>query len=118
MIYFVFNFFFFQNNLTFARKLFAGNNAQGIIAQALFLGDQTQFNASRDDCIWKRGNERDECQDEDINVYLYTEDSKNPETVSIKINTFIMIYIYIHYKRQFRVIYNILISIFFNSLFD
>lgn len=40
--------------------------------QALFLNDPTQFNTTREDCIWKRGNERDQCPDEDITMILYT----------------------------------------------
>lgn len=44
---------------------------QGIVGQALFLGDSTLFNTTRDDCIWKRGNERDQCPDEDITMTLY-----------------------------------------------
>lgn len=46
------------------------------------MGDQSQFNTTRDDCIWKRGNERDECPDDDINIFLYTKSSNNPEVVS------------------------------------
>lgn len=46
--------------------------AQGPVAQALFLGDQTLFNSTRDDCIWKRGNDRDHCPDADITMTLYT----------------------------------------------
>lgn len=45
---------------------------QGPVAQALFLGDQSMFNTTRDDCVWKRGNERDHCPDEDISMTLYT----------------------------------------------
>lgn len=45
--------------------------AQGPIAQALFLGDQTLFNTTRDDCVWKRGNDRDHCPDPDITMILY-----------------------------------------------
>lgn len=46
--------------------------SQGPVAQALFLGDQTLFNTTRDDCVWKRGNDRDSCPDEDISMTLYT----------------------------------------------
>lgn len=44
----------------------------GPLAQALFLGDQSMFNTTRDDCIWKRGNDRDQCPDKDITMTLYT----------------------------------------------
>lgn len=50
----------------------AVNSQQGIVAQALFLGDASQFNSTRDDCLWKRGNERDTCPDKDIRMILYT----------------------------------------------
>lgn len=46
-------------------------NAQGPIAQALFLGDQSLFNTTREDCIWKRGSDRDPCPDADISMILY-----------------------------------------------
>lgn len=46
--------------------------SQGPVAQALFLGDQNLFNTTRDDCVWKRGNDRDHCPDEDISMILYT----------------------------------------------
>ncbi|CRL03996.1 CLUMA_CG017114, isoform A, partial [Clunio marinus] len=48
------------------------SNAQNIISQALFLGNPSAFNTTRDDCKWKYGNERDICPDPDINVILYT----------------------------------------------
>lgn len=50
----------------------AVNSQQGIVAQALFLGDSTQFNSTLDDCLWKRGSERDKCPDQDIRMILYT----------------------------------------------
>lgn len=46
-------------------------HAQGPIAQALFLGDQSLFNTTREDCVWKRGNDRDHCPDPDITMTLY-----------------------------------------------
>lgn len=56
-------------------------HGQGIVAQALFLGDTNQFNSSRDDCLWKRGNERDSCPDEDINIILYTASPNSRRTM-------------------------------------
>lgn len=50
--------------------------AQGPIAQALFLGDQTLFNTTREDCVWKRGNDRDYCPDPDISMILYPPKNK------------------------------------------
>ncbi|XP_059617747.1 uncharacterized protein LOC132262483 [Phlebotomus argentipes] len=47
-------------------------SAQGIIAQALYLGDPNMYNNTMDSCIWKRGNDRDQCPDPDINMILYT----------------------------------------------
>lgn len=49
--------------------------AQGIVAQALFLGDQSMFNTTRDDCVWKRGYDRDHCPDPEITMTLYTPDN-------------------------------------------
>jgi hypothetical protein len=54
------------------RALLADSNAQNIINQALYLGNPSVFNTTRDDCKWKHGNERDICPDPDINVILYT----------------------------------------------
>ncbi|XP_070506808.1 phospholipase A1-like [Chironomus tepperi] len=48
------------------------SNAQNIINQALYLGNPSVFNTTRDDCIWKHGNERDICPDPDIKVIMYT----------------------------------------------
>lgn len=45
---------------------------QGIVTQAFYLGDASQFNTSRDDCLWKRGSDRDTCPDKDIRMILYT----------------------------------------------
>uniref|UniRef100_A0A1B0D5A6 Uncharacterized protein n=1 Tax=Phlebotomus papatasi TaxID=29031 RepID=A0A1B0D5A6_PHLPP len=47
-------------------------SAQGIIAQALYLGDPNMYNNTMDSCIWKRGNDRDACPDPDITMILYT----------------------------------------------
>ncbi|XP_055683716.1 phospholipase A1 member A-like isoform X2 [Lutzomyia longipalpis] len=51
-------------------------SAQGIIAQALFLGDPTMYNNTMENCIWKRGNDRDQCPDPDMNMILYTNNGK------------------------------------------
>lgn len=55
--------------------------SQGPVAQALFLGDQSLFNSTRDDCVWKRGNDRDHCPDDDISMILYT-----PQKTKLKVN--------------------------------
>ena len=61
------------------------SNAQNIINQALYLGNPSVFNTTRDDCKWKYGNERDVCPDPDINVILYTgtTDGKNRGKLSV-----------------------------------
>lgn len=43
----------------------------GPLATALFLGDPALFNTTREDCIWKRGNDRDQCPDPDITMTLF-----------------------------------------------
>lgn len=48
------------------------SSAQNIINQALYLGNPSVWNSTRDDCKWKFGNERDICPDPDINVILHT----------------------------------------------
>lgn len=53
------------------------SNAQNIISQALYLGNPTAFNTTRDDCKWKYGNERDICPDPDINIIMYTRSGVN-----------------------------------------
>lgn len=45
--------------------------AQGPVATALFLGEPGLFNTTREDCIWKRGNDRDQCPDADITMTLF-----------------------------------------------
>ncbi|KAJ4428463.1 hypothetical protein ANN_24500 [Periplaneta americana] len=47
-----------------------GCTAQSLLSQALFLGNVT--NATREDCIWRRGNDRDNCPDPDVKYYMYT----------------------------------------------
>jgi hypothetical protein len=51
---------------------FSDSNAQNVISQALYLGNPSVFNTTRDDCKWKHGNERDICPDPDILITLYT----------------------------------------------
>lgn len=47
-------------------------SAQGLITNALFLGDPDSFNSSLADCVWKRTNERASCPDPSIEIILYT----------------------------------------------
>lgn len=49
-------------------------NAQVAINNALYLGAPQVFNTTKDDCIWKRGAEKDECPDPNISIILYTSD--------------------------------------------
>ncbi|XP_055381689.1 uncharacterized protein LOC129612195 [Condylostylus longicornis] len=57
---------------------------QGIIQQALYLGDTSNFNSTREDCVWKRGNDLyDKCPDPDINLYLYTSMNKSKELLDV-----------------------------------
>lgn len=55
--------------------------AQGLISNALFLGDPENYNSSLADCVWKRMNERASCPDPDIEIILYTNHSQ-PQKVS------------------------------------
>lgn len=55
-------------------------NGQGVIVSALFLGEPNLFNTTRDDCYWKRGNERDRCPDKDIRMILFTATSPRRRT--------------------------------------
>lgn len=56
-------------------------SAQGLITQALFLGDPEGFNSSLADCVWKRTNERASCPDPAIEIILYTNSSRAPQKV-------------------------------------
>lgn len=47
-------------------------DADNFLQQALYMGDPTLFNTTRDDCMWKRGADRDTCPDKDIRLILYT----------------------------------------------
>lgn len=55
-------------------------DAQGPVATALFLGDQSLFNTTRDDCVWRRGNDRDQCPDPDISMTLYPSKNSGPKS--------------------------------------
>ncbi|KAJ6646181.1 Phospholipase A1 member A [Pseudolycoriella hygida] len=57
---------------TFFLNLYNYANGQGVFVSALFLGEPNLFNTTRDDCNWKRGNERDRCPDKDIRMILFT----------------------------------------------
>lgn len=46
-------------------------DAQGPVATALFLGDPALFNTTREDCVWRRGNDRDQCPDPDVTMTLF-----------------------------------------------
>lgn len=54
-------------------------DAQGLVATALFLGDQSLFNTTRDDCIWRRSNDRDQCPDPDITMTLFSAKISRPK---------------------------------------
>lgn len=60
---------------------FADVSAQGLITQALFLGDPEGFNSSLADCVWKRTNDRASCPDPAIEIILYTNSSRAPQKV-------------------------------------
>ncbi|XP_055857650.1 phospholipase A1-like [Episyrphus balteatus] len=60
-------------------------NAQRVLLQSLYLGDASNFNTSREDCVWKRGNDLyDKCPDPDINLYLYTKLNGTRRQLDIK----------------------------------
>lgn len=42
----------------------------GPIRDAIESGAAAEYN--EDDCVWRRGNDRDVCPDPDVHVYLYT----------------------------------------------
>jgi len=42
----------------------------GPIRDAIESGAAAAYN--KDDCVWRRGNDRDVCPDPDIHIYLYT----------------------------------------------
>lgn len=57
-------------------------SAQGLITNALFLGDKDSFNTSLADCVWKRTNDRASCPDPDVQIILYTNDkTRSPQKV-------------------------------------
>ncbi|XP_072744224.1 phospholipase A1 [Anoplolepis gracilipes] len=43
---------------------------EGPIRDAIESGAAAEYN--KDDCVWRRGNDRDVCPDPDVHVYLYT----------------------------------------------
>lgn len=43
---------------------------EGPIKDAIESGAAAEYN--KDDCVWRRGNDRDACPDPDVRVYLYT----------------------------------------------
>jgi len=43
---------------------------EGPIKDAIENGAAAEYN--KDDCIWRRGNDRDVCPDPDVHLYLYT----------------------------------------------
>lgn len=45
---------------------------EGPIKDAIESGAAAEYN--KDDCVWRRGNDRDVCPDPDVHVYLYTPD--------------------------------------------
>ena len=69
-------------------------SAQHILTQALYLGNPSDYNTTKEDCIWKHGNDRDVCPDPNINIILYTSGEKRGKlwVRSIKyINIYIII---------------------------
>lgn len=72
--------------LTFSLSPLSDSNAQNIINQALFLGNPSVFNTTRDDCKWKYGNERDTCPDPDINVILYTSSNNGKNRGKLRVS--------------------------------
>lgn len=69
--HFVYNFVFHSLLLLLLLLFTTVINAQGPVAAALFLGEPSLFNTTREDCIWKRGNDRDQCPDPDITMTLF-----------------------------------------------
>lgn len=43
---------------------------EGPIRDAIESGAAAEYN--KDDCVWRRGNDRDVCPDPDVHMYLYT----------------------------------------------
>ena len=46
------------------------SDAKGPIQEAIENGSANGYN--KDDCIWRRDNDRDSCPDPDVHMYLYT----------------------------------------------
>ncbi|XP_034171023.2 phospholipase A1 [Osmia lignaria lignaria] len=51
--------------------------AIGPIQEAIQNGDAAQYN--KEQCVWRRGNDRDSCPDPDVRVFLYTNDRPRRE---------------------------------------
>ena len=49
------------------------------------MGESASYNnnnnSTRQDCIWRRGNERDNCPDPDITIALYTSDKRRKKVL-------------------------------------
>lgn len=67
-------------------------DAQGPVATALFLGDPALFNTTREDCVWRRGNDRDQCPDPDVTMTLFPPKKIHAKTKvkSSKSNNFLL----------------------------
>lgn len=47
------------------------------LKEALFLGNLSINNNTLDDCIWRRGNDKDACPDPEVRVLLFTGNGPN-----------------------------------------
>lgn len=55
----------------------AKNEPLGPIREAIQNGIAGQYN--RENCVWRRGHDRDSCPDPDVHVFLYTENRPRRE---------------------------------------
>lgn len=94
-IAFSLSYYYFVIFWLFFSLMFLGTviNAQGPVAQALFLGDQSLFNTTREDCVWKRGNDRDQCPDPDVFMTLFTPKNIRPKS---KVNGCFIASLFVH----------------------
>lgn len=46
------------------------NSSRGPIQEAIESGAASEYN--KENCTWRRGNDRDSCPDPDVHIYLYT----------------------------------------------
>lgn len=73
----------FESSLFLFAVLFLGvlgtakKEPLGPIREAIQNGIATQF--KRENCVWRRGNDRDSCPDPDVRVFLYTYDRPRRE---------------------------------------